>query len=421
MKTESNLLTRPVGWPLQVYLDSSDYSVLSEAMLDAKHNKAGIFETLCKHVDRGDIEIRFSSVHVIEIAHLDSRSRELALRRAECLQRLSGGKCFRYWLEIPAYECINLLTNQPVFENVASNNNYWHPDLSDTALSLRELLIDEFRKIATESTPNRQQRRNLERRYFKKGYLSNEGVEILKNGRVQLLAALSQQFPFGERFFQDDLMLKFCTGEVRASDVIEEIGVVFRDIEKFIGWTYDTRDKERKLVSWLRDYGSDLISRVEAMRTQLGVTTQDGKTLSDSRKMVRDLVEAQISKLRASRLKDIRADIQKRFPQCNCTDSEWKQVEISSLGSIPSLDCYIACFCEYFRRNLQMNRTPRASDAGDLFHLAHLPYCDLFRSDGDAAETAKPVALKYNSVVVPKLRQLPKQIENALQSLNAKS
>ena len=67
--------------------------------------------------------------------------------------------------------------------------------------------------------------------------------------------------------------------------------------------------------------------------------------------------------------------------------------------------------CEHFQRDVQSNRNPRRSDAGDLFHLVHLPYCDLFRADANTAETAKPLGLKWNTVIVPKLQDLPGQIE----------
>ena len=148
---ESNSPTRDPQRPLQVYLDSSDYSVLSEAMVDTDHPHAETFRTLSRHVDQGKIEIRYSSIHVIEIAHLDADSRHYALRRAECLRKLTGGKCFRFWSEICARECINLLSNRPVYENTVSNDGYWHPDLSETAETLKETLIDEFRTLGVRS------------------------------------------------------------------------------------------------------------------------------------------------------------------------------------------------------------------------------------------------------------------------------
>lgn len=380
------------------------------------HHAAGIFDQLCRLVDQGTIEIRFSSVHVIEIAHLDSKSRELALNRAKCLQRLSGGKCFRFWLDISAIECVNLLTGRRVYENVISNNGHWYPDVSELASSLREILINEFRRVALENTANRQQRRALERRYFPKGELTSEAVRILEPNRVELMAALSQQFPLSERFFRDDLMLKFAKREVSAEEVSDEISIILQDVKTFIGWTYGTRDEDKKLVTWLRDYGRDLVFVIENMREQLNrIISND--SLGSNRKDLLSFIDNKYQDLRKRRLICVRALIKTKYKNLSFSDSDWTRIENSGLGFIPSLDAHVISFCEYFRRNLQMSRKPKASDAADLFHLIHLPYCDVFRADGDTSETANRLASAYKTVVVSKLHDLSQRLDNLLEDV----
>lgn len=415
MKFEGNLPTRPAEGALQVYLDSSDYSVLSEAMCDSNHPDIEVLRKLCREVDHGRIEIRFSSIHVIEITHLDSRSREFALRRAKCLQRLSGGKCFKFWLDMPVIECVNILSKRPIYEGIINNNGLWHPDFSDVALSLKQVLIDEFRTMLIDSTINRHQRRTLERRYFPNGHLSKEAISLLKqNEREELLAVVAREFPLSEKFYQDDLMLQFAAGNTSAAEVVDEMGVIFRDVEKFIGWTYDTRDTERKLVTWLRDYGRNLASTVKILRETLNVVNSNRDSMFDNGIDIPSILEAKIPELRLSRLMDVQTQTEARYPKSRYSNSDWEAIRNSALGSIPSLDGFVLSFAEHFRRNLLMNRKPKTSDAGDLFHLTHLPYCDLFRADGDAAETAKPVASTYNTRVVSKLRDLPQEIDEAL-------
>lgn len=85
----ANFSTRTTDGPLQVYLDSSDYSMLSEAMHNDQHPTFETLKRLSEFVDLGLIEIRFSTIHLIEIAHLDAESKNWALRRAECIQHLS--------------------------------------------------------------------------------------------------------------------------------------------------------------------------------------------------------------------------------------------------------------------------------------------------------------------------------------------
>ena len=102
------------------------------------------------------------------------------------------------------------------------------------------------------------------------------------------------------------------------------------------------------------------------------------------------------------------------FPGRKYSGSDWAYVQKLPFGAIPSLDAYIVSLYEHFRRNLQMSRKTKASDTTDRFHLAHLPYCDVFRADGDTSETARPLASAYKTKVVPKLQELPAQIESAL-------
>ena len=67
---------------IRVYLDSSDYSVMSEP------NNAEVAEIrskLLSYIESSVIEVRFSAVHLVECAHLDDASKPMALRRTEVI------------------------------------------------------------------------------------------------------------------------------------------------------------------------------------------------------------------------------------------------------------------------------------------------------------------------------------------------
>ena len=121
-------VARPQSAPLQIYLDSNDYSNLSKAMGSKAHPDRPIFDGLCDLVDQNLIEIRFSAVHIVEMTHLDARSKPAALQRARCLQRLTRGRCFRYWIDTEALECREFLAGTPSFSVIANDRSEWHPD-----------------------------------------------------------------------------------------------------------------------------------------------------------------------------------------------------------------------------------------------------------------------------------------------------
>lgn len=407
------LPTRVAGRPLQVYLDSSDYSILSEAMQQAQHPHAATFRALCGYVDEGRIEIRFSSIHVVEAAHLNPESRDLAIGRARCIQRLSGGKCFRFSPDLPLLEGLERLSRGRVRESVTSDIGFWHPDFSELALTLRQSIVDGIRKILVEKELNRHRRRAVERQLFPNGRLSAKVVRGLQVGRQELLSELSRQFPLSERFFTEDLMLKFAAGDVPAQEIVEELCIVFRDLEKFIGWTFDTRDTDRKSVAWLRDHGYGLVSKIEGLREKFDIPglRQQAPVMFD-REMQKRL-EAKVPELREMWLDHVKDTLEKRYPRIKVAPGSWEEFKAEPSSS---MDALIGVFLEYWKRHLRMSRKPIPSDGADLLHLLHLPYCDIFRADGDTAQTAKPLASIHGTIVVPKLGQLLTQLEASLKA-----
>ena len=77
--------------PLQVYLDSSDYSRLSATRLDATMaaTKAQLFHLR----DAGICEYRYSYVHILEMAPVDVAAIAASERRLGLAQELCGMKC----------------------------------------------------------------------------------------------------------------------------------------------------------------------------------------------------------------------------------------------------------------------------------------------------------------------------------------
>lgn len=401
--------------PIQVYLDSNDYSDLSKAMNDPRHPYVKIFEGLCSYVDRGKIEIRFSPIHIIEMAHIDARSKDAALVRARCLKRLTDGKCFRYWDEAIAFECRDFIDGMMSFESVTNDNAVWHPDISIVARSMKQTFADEAKKCIADSGSNRHQRRMLERQYFPNGQLSRKSVNFLKASQRELLMKkMSQDFPVGERMWREDMMLKYVVGEVSAAEIVYEMGVVLRDVETFIGWTHETRGRKLHWLSWLRDFGRELNAKVETLREDYDRSIRPYMEPDQAKSKMRQVLENRMPEMREGRLSRVREGALELETPIDITDGKLKKILASPLGSIPLLDSHLFFFCEYFSRNVRMDRKTEPSDAADLHHMAYMPYCDFFRADTDAADFLKQYAKLMNVTVVPRLRELPKLIDDEL-------
>ena len=384
-------------------------------MDDVQHPLNCIFRMLAEYIDENRIEVRFSAIHVIEIAHLERQHMDFALGRARCIQALARGKCLRVWLDVFRDECLNIVHSRPVGEGIASDNGFWYPDISEVADTLKQTLFDELEKALLETPLNRQQRRSIKRTLFPGGNLGPTGIKMLQNGRERLLEGLSREFPFGERFYREDMMLKFVAGQITAGEVVEEMSVVLRDVPTFVGWTYEERDKERKFVSWLRSYGRQLVDIVEKLRADLSANvTQYSHLEIDTKKIYDQAVDHHTKKVRTEFIRGFHNDDRKASRHRKEQADQWLELETTAIGTIPALDAYILAMGEYVRRSLQMPRKLKASDAADLWHLAYLPYSDIFRADGDSSQIGRPIAKLFGKRIVPKLDQLPDAIEHAL-------
>ena len=76
--------------PLQVYLDSSDYSHMSDPSSSLYQRYQGVKRRLIQLRDVGKIEVRFSTAHVLEMAHTERRFRDAAMRRVETMLEICG-------------------------------------------------------------------------------------------------------------------------------------------------------------------------------------------------------------------------------------------------------------------------------------------------------------------------------------------
>ena len=390
--------------PLIVYLDSSDYSNLSRAIYDGGSEWKPTLDKLLQLVETERIRIVFSAVHVIEIAHLDSSSLEFALQRAKCINLLSQGRCLQFWLELQNYECQSFVTEGG--HSALLENGRWCPDISELAKELREIFSTGLKSQLLENAGNRAQRRQVEKELFKNGKLTPKAMGLMQSiERKELIETVKQEFPLSDKFYTEDLLLKFAAGKVTSSEIIDEFYIVFSDIERFIGWTYETRDADRKTTRWLRSLGESMQSNIANLRHKLETIEAD-----DIEVALRQL-DSVLLQTRQKRLKEIQSQLPSMTRR---NEGKWTELLESPLGTVRSLDAHLILLKEYFRRAVQTHRKIKASDAGDLFHLTYLPYCDLFRTDGDASETAKPLAAHCGTRIVSKLSMLSSAIDEEL-------
>jgi hypothetical protein len=403
---------------ITIYLDSSDYSAMSEpGNLSAQAVRA----RLKQHVADRKIEIRFSFVHVVECAHLDNASRPMALRRMETIGELSGGKCFLWWPDLVESESVRVAKGQSLIppDYALSDDGRWHPSVTAIASGLRATLVNGLKKAIKDAPLSRPQRRQLFRSLMDNGRLTPAAISLLRPGREELLRDLATKLPISRRFLDDDLLLKFAVGEVSATEITSELQKSFADLSVFVGWAYDQFDQNRKLTSWLRGYGADLIAKTESLRQKITDFAESSAASGKSAKEINQAVMRKVArnrKVRDDTLWKAFEDKTKLLAKQGITKSIWQSRIIDSeIGAIPSLDSLYTAMSLYLRRNAAFSTNARGlldSDAGDLYHMCYLPYVDIFRCDKYAGEIASEISQRRGSRVVRKLSDLLPAIES---------
>jgi hypothetical protein len=170
--------------PIQIYLDSADYSNLSNPkVLEKDPRKKDTLDFLYQCVDCGVIEIRFSAFTVAEITHIDEDSKRYAVQRAKLLMDLTQGKTFRPVFDLFTQDAIYLGIKQTTecdtleFPHYAYlDNNDWidKSRWNDFSAQFKAETLRQCRQIITSLQLPRHQKKIAEKNFFRKGRLSPE-------------------------------------------------------------------------------------------------------------------------------------------------------------------------------------------------------------------------------------------------------
>ena len=152
--------------PLQVYLDSGDFSVLSDPSRLTTTN-VDLRDSLLGYAASSLVEFRFSIVYVSETAPVDERSREAAERRAKSIFKLRGSNTLATTQEVQEAELSQKIGFSP------HTSGRWYPAMDELLPKspfpdMKQNLEEELK---SKGLP-RAERRRKQREVFKGGQLS---------------------------------------------------------------------------------------------------------------------------------------------------------------------------------------------------------------------------------------------------------
>ncbi|WP_415755533.1 hypothetical protein [Pseudomonas leptonychotis] len=363
-----------VSNPLSIYLDSSDFSYLSNPVGD-QEKKLAIKNKIKGWVDAGKVEIRYSMTHIMEALPTQERAMNLARQRLSCIQELCGKKVLLDQITVISDE----LSPQKK-QSVLNDDGCWFPllafldgsfDQDEKAATLnrkeRRLLAAELRKSKGDLDLAREQEKLIEKFPVTRSGASkilrnpNNSV-VLQNVMIESLSDLPNLFSWHEEHWQ--MQTEF-------SNILRESGIGIRDI--FI-------DAARKL----KDY------------------YQEQQVLGEPDKVVDQKTKSFLENLKSDALRDLVESL---------SDERAPPLEPVAIGkeTTPMLLILSSLMMHHVQSSViprQRLRVPKSSDFGDVMHALYLPYVDFFRADAATAHAIISQRFGFDAQIVTSLDEL---------------
>jgi hypothetical protein len=396
--------------PIRVFLDSSDYSVLSgnEA---TREPFASILLRLREFARSGAVAFYFTGPQLAEMASLDPAADYFALERADLLVELCGRRCAISPERLICWELASALQLPLPADNIWSERGDWFPG---GALELIKVSTQERDDIILESLAeqglNRAQRR-LARRKLKKP-AAQRHVNAMLAANVEgdnLIHQMRQNYPMTE--VDARVLARYVAGTASSEEASAAIGSSFGDPSLLFRWVQQQPVTADLFMDWVRGPASELTASILEM-AELVVEMRN----LESRFCIQTNIDHLTGAAWTLRTNHLLLSMAQRFA-AEYLKHPAKGLTVKILEErCPGLVCAVRTFSHAWRAALVQSsrRPPKDSDFADMLHAMYAPYFHVFRADGFMAPVIAKNITPSQAVVVGKLVQLPSAIETAL-------
>ncbi|MGE6825639.1 hypothetical protein [Pseudomonas soli] len=387
-----------------IYLDSNDYSSMSEGEGSISEKNKELRDRLLKIKSYGLHTFVFSGIHISEMAPISESYSSLASQRTNLLESLCSRNCMISFDKLIKIELTSLTTNLPPEVLPLDKNGNWFPDLTEVITPAQAIinhkdLDHEFKS----HNLSRKQRRYLKSQMLK-GEKFRSDIES-KMGELDLKQILSQypMRPQDAKILKDFLLNKATTKQANEA-FLESL----RDPTWMMSWFANHYEKLTTISEWVRKPAKNLIENIKINLSDLNaisknLTKEEEKTIKNKLrgKSWNETKDNELIKL----INNIAPKIYPLAPPQ--TDA----LKIRKL--CPGIATCLDTLLESFKISLNDNgRTPMNSDFVDALHSMYAPYVSYFRADRYMSNIISPIAARYDSKVFGTLRELVNFLEN---------
>lgn len=395
--------------PFQVYLDSCDFSVLSDPSKRTQEIIA-LENQLINWRNAGLIELRFAYPHLIEAAPIGVQYIEEARCRVQKIAELCQGKALAAQDKIFHSEIKRLLGELNESNSVLMDDGDWLPDMSGNIME-----FDPAKQIKKSITDMHLNRANT-RKVFKQlltpdGKIRLQGKKFYKESIPKTVAEFCEKYPLDKESVS--AFINEYLDENSSQSMSDLLSSSFRNLPNFIEWFSRHYDKVNPTVIWLRESGEatrrgllenrQAVEGIFATQVRLGISSD--KISAEAKINISSIINGLPKTL-----------LPKLAVKYGYSGFPTMDLHVLS-EKAPSLFTAISVMGSMARKTLQPlenERSPKVSDLGDVLHSLYLPHVDFFRTDRFAASVIKEIKLPFGTTIVENLLQLPDSISSKL-------
>jgi hypothetical protein len=380
---------------LKVYLDSNDYSRFAELHKQSDAIRA-TFDALTKWIGEGHIEVRYSSVNVLEAAPLTQDSIGMAQRRFEAIFRLCGKNCL-----IDVVRLLRQEASQTAAFPVLSDAGDWNPAVYDldipNAESIARAMLDQAKSAASPK----------ELKAFKSQFFDPHG-RLRASARPRIVAlrkgigATFTQYPISAAALET--YYAFLLGRSSQQQLIKALIASFADLKRWGEWYDACWNVADSLTRSLRDPAEKLADSVRRLAAMLKIIYSAIKSSGMQSKEIQRRFE---DKSNPDAMRNL------LLAQIGVATDSPRPRDAYSWETTPAFEIYSRVAMQVVRDSamrVTMPRTTLDSDFMDCLHLCYAPFVDIFRADAYMVNVIERCKLPISTQFVGKLEDLPSVI-----------
>lgn len=390
--------------PIVVYLDSSDYSALSDPKRSSKTDE--IRAQLVELAAARGVIFAFSGIHISEMAPLEPKYTDAAAARTDLMVQLCGRNAFLSHDRLFKLELGRLLAGDGTSAHALTHDGTWFPDLG--GISTPAQVIDATAAIdekGVELGLNRQQRRLLKSKASRHGKFRSQFVKGM--GGFDLTEILDR-YPMRPQ--DAHVITDYVLGKADAKQADAAFLESLRDPRWMMRWFHEHHDRLGPVGDWARapaikmmtalsemvEAGNRLLHFEKETGIQTGVDFLDAaRWQAQSEQLIRSVV---------NRL------LQSEHPGTPSCD------DIVAINRYcPGISSLVGVAHASLKNSFGPNARKLArSDFVDAMHAMYAPYVHVFRADRYMAPIIKRCAERHGTLVAETLEKTPSAIQSVM-------